>query len=66
MNTEITLDEVKRRAAAAGLTIREDRWEMVRKLLADALKPVRALDSRTAQTLEPAVTFDAGGGRRDE
>ena len=33
------------------------RLAMVRKLLADALAPVRVLDSRTIKTLEPAVTF---------
>ena len=30
---------------------------MVRKLLDDALAPVRRLDSRTIKTIEPAVTF---------
>jgi hypothetical protein len=29
----------------------------VHKLLADALAPVRALDSRTIRTVEPAVRF---------
>jgi hypothetical protein len=61
--TEITLDDVKKRAAIAGLTLRADRVEMVRKLLAEALKPLEPLDSRTIRTLEPATTFDATGGR---
>ena len=60
---EITVDDVKKRAAIAGLTMRADRIEMVRKLLAEALKPLAQLDSRTIRTLEPAVTFDARGGR---
>ena len=60
---EITLDDVKKRAAIAGLTMRADRIEMVRKLLAEALKPLEPLDSRTIRTLEPATTFDATGGR---
>jgi hypothetical protein len=39
---------------------------MVRKLLADALAPVRALDSRAVKTLEPAVKFSAKRGPGDE
>ena len=62
---EITIDDVKARAASAGLTLRADRVEMVRKLLADALKPLEQLDSRTIQTCEPAVTFDATVGRNE-
>ena len=60
---EITLDDVKKRAAIAGLTMRPDRIEMVRKLLAEALQPLAQTDSRTIKTLEPATTFDATGGR---
>ena len=30
--------------------------------LLNALRPIRALDSRTVRTVEPAVTFDARGG----
>jgi hypothetical protein len=37
---------------------------MVRKLLSDALVPVRALDSRTVKTVEPAVRFTPDGGAR--
>jgi hypothetical protein len=59
--SDVTVDEVRRRAAAAGLALREDRLEMVRRLLSDALAPLRALDSRAVQGLEPAATFDAGG-----
>jgi hypothetical protein len=54
---ELTLDELRDRIRAAGVTIAEHRLAMVRKLLADALAPVRALDSRTIKTVEPAVTF---------
>ena len=58
---ELTMDELRARIAAAGLTIPEHRLSMVRKLLNDALAPVRRVDSRSIRSLEPAVTFDAGG-----
>jgi hypothetical protein len=54
---DLTMDELRERIRAAGVTIPEERLAMVRKLLADALAPVRALDSRTVRALEPAVTF---------
>ena len=54
---ELTLEELRERMRAAGITIAENRLAMVRKLLADALAPVRALDSRDIKTIEPAVTF---------
>jgi hypothetical protein len=60
--SDVTLDEVKKRAQAAGLVLREDRLEMVRRLLSEALAPLRATDSRALQAIEPAVTFDATGG----
>jgi hypothetical protein len=55
--TELSMDELRRRIAAAGITIPENRLDMVRKLLSDALVHVRALDSRTITTVEPAVQF---------
>ena len=58
---ELTLEELRARIAAAGITIPENRLAMVRKLLGDALAPLRRVDSRTIRTLEPAVTFDAAG-----
>lgn len=57
---DLTLDEVRDRIKAAGLSIPEARLEMVRKILGDALRPIRAADWRATKTLEPAVTFDAG------
>jgi hypothetical protein len=63
---DVTLDEVRDRMRQAGLAIPEERLELVRGFLRDALRPVRALDSRDARALEPAVTFDpraAGHGR---
>lgn len=66
---ELTTDDVRARIAAAGVTIADHRLEMVRKLLNDALAPLRRVDSRTVRPLEPAVTFDASGphiGVRDE
>jgi len=56
---ELTLEELRARIAGAGVTIAEPRLGMVRKLLADALVHVRALDSRTIKTVEPAVRFEA-------
>ena len=57
---ELTLEELRERIRAAGVTVAENRLAMVRKLLADALVPVRALDSRAIKTVEPAVTFVPG------
>ena len=57
---ELTLDELRARIQAAGITIPEHRLGMVRKLLSDALIHVRALDSRAIKTVEPAVRFEAG------
>ena len=65
MSEEITREDVERRAQAAGLAIRPERLEMVRKLLAEALAPLRGLDSSAVRTLEPAVTFDPSGGVGD-
>jgi hypothetical protein len=56
---ELTLDEVRSRMRAAGVEIPEERLEMVRRILANALRPIRAMDARAMKTLEPAVTFDA-------
>jgi hypothetical protein len=53
----LTMDELRERIRAAGVTIPDERLAMVRKLLGDALVPVRALDSRAVRSLEPAVTF---------
>src|SRR3989442_2147915 len=58
---EFSMEELRARIAAAGVPIPEARLEMVRKLLSNALAPIRAEDWRAASTLEPAVTFDAGG-----
>jgi hypothetical protein len=64
---DVTRDEVRVRAAAAQLVLREERLEMVRRLLADALAPLRRTDAREVRAVEPAVTFDAGEGEgRDD
>jgi hypothetical protein len=63
--SDVTVDEVRKRAQAAGLALREDRLEMVRRLLTEALAPLRKTDSRAVQGVEPAVTFDATGGEGD-
>jgi hypothetical protein len=56
----LTIDEVRARMKAAGIEIAENRLEMVRVLLEDALAPVHAMDTRAVKTLEPAVTFEPG------
>jgi hypothetical protein len=58
---ELTIEELRARIAAAGLTIPEHRLAMMKKLLGDALAPLSRVDSRTVRPLEPAVTFDAKG-----
>jgi len=62
MPPDVTLDEVKDRARLAGLAIPSNRLALVRGFLVNALRPIRALDSRTIRTVEPAVHFDAKGG----
>jgi hypothetical protein len=59
---DVTLDEVKERARLAGLSIPANRLSLVRGFLLNALRPIRALDSRTVRTVEPAVIFDPKGG----
>ncbi len=56
----LTMDEVRARMKAAGIEIAENRLELVRLLLSNALTPVHAMDTRAVKTLEPAVTFEAG------
>jgi len=58
---EMSMDELRARIAAAGVTIAENRQGMVKKLLEEALAPLRRVDSRTIRPLEPAVVFDAAG-----
>ncbi len=60
----LSTEELRARIAASGLTIPEHRLSMVRKLLGDALAPLRRVDSRSVRPLEPAVTFDADGAHR--
>jgi hypothetical protein len=61
---ELSLSELRTRIEAAGINIPDNRLAMVRKLLSDALVHVRALDSRTVKTVEPAVRFTAEEGAR--
>jgi hypothetical protein len=61
---ELTLEELRERIRAAGITIADHRLAMVRKLLSDALVHVRALDSRAIKTEEPAVRFAPEGEPR--
>ena len=55
----LTMDELRARMKAAGIEVAENRLEMVRVLLENALAPIQAMDTRAARTLEPAVTFEA-------
>lgn len=61
--SDLTLDELRDRIRAAHVQIPEDRIAVVHGLVRDALRPVRALDTREAATLEPALTFDAAAER---
>jgi hypothetical protein len=56
---DLGLDELRDRIRVAGLPIPAERLALIHSLLRDALRPVRALDTREASTLEPAPTFDA-------
>lgn len=56
---DLTLDELRERIKRTGVPIPAARHEMIRRLLSDALRPVRSADWRAQKTLEPAVTFDA-------
>lgn len=60
---DLSLDEVRDRVRVAGLPIPEERLPLIHSLLRDALRPIRALDTREAATLEPAPTFDAAADR---
>ena len=60
--SDVTLDEVKARAAAAGLTLTHAQLVIVQRMLADTLAPLRRTDVSAMRAVEPAVTFDAGGG----
>ena len=64
MSDELSLQELRDRMKAAGITMAENRLSMVRKLLSDALVHVRARDWRASKTVEPAVRFSAGGQGR--
>ena len=55
----MTLDELRDRMRAARIEISENRLELVRRLLTDALRPIHEMDSRVVKTLEPSVTFDS-------
>ena len=60
---DLTLEEVRDRIRVAGLPIPENRLALIHSFLRDALRPVRAFDTREAATLEPAPTFDAAAER---
>jgi len=60
---DITLDEVRERIRVARLPIPEDRLVLIHSFLRDALRPIRAFDTRAAATVEPAPAFDAAAER---
>ncbi|MBI3637183.1 MAG: hypothetical protein HY216_13395 [Candidatus Rokubacteria bacterium] len=53
----MTLDDVRARVRAAGLTIAEDRLAMVAKLLGDGRAGLAAVDAPALRDVEPAVRF---------
>ena len=55
----ITVEDVRRRAAAAGVTIDEDVIADVAVLLEAAIAPLRALDRRALRLTEPASAYHA-------
>ena len=55
----LTIEEIRARMRATNIEIAENRLEMVRVLLSNALAPVHAMDTREVRSLEPAVTFEA-------
>ena len=59
----MTIEELRARIKATGLVIPDNRLEMVRTLMTNALAPIEKMDARALKTLEPAVTFDAEGSR---
>jgi len=61
--SDLTMDELRDRIRVAGVHIPEERLALIHGLLRDALRPVRAMDTREALTLEPAPTFDAAAER---
>jgi hypothetical protein len=61
--SDITLDELRDRIRVARVPIPDDRLSLIHGYLRDALRPIRALDTREAATVEPAPTFDAAAGR---
>src|SRR6185295_485428 len=63
MSDELSLQELRDRMKAAGITMAENRLSMVRKLLSDALVHVRARDRRASKTVAPAAS--AGRERGD-
>ena len=63
--SDVTLDEVRVRAAAAGLALSEAQLVTMQRMLADALAPLRRADVGAMRAVEPAVTFEADGGAGD-
>ena len=63
---ELTMEALRARMRVAGVMIAEHRLAMVRKLLDEALAPVRTLDTRTIKSVEPAVRFTPGQETRHE
>jgi hypothetical protein len=60
----VTVEELKARAAALGVTVREDKWEEVHGMMDRALSVLNSFDSADLQALEPTVivrTVPAGG-----
>ena len=53
----ITLDELKARAAALGVTVKEEHWESVHQTVERGLGAIAGVDPAELKSLEPSVTF---------
>lgn len=55
----VTIEELKARAVALGVTVREDKWEEVHHQMDGALGVLKSFDAADLQALEPTVIFRA-------
>lgn len=55
--TELTLENLKQRAAVAGVGLDENRLELTLQTVNAALRPLRSMEWREKRGLEPSVRF---------
>lgn len=58
----VSVEDVRARAASAGLAIDPEFEDEIAFMLEGALASLRTLDSRATRQVEPAVAFDATRG----